>query len=78
MAYIVTFSDPLPGPAGIDIRPRGFDLDGALDHARGLLSQGMRDVAIQDGAGNSIRGDDVIACCRGEKKLTADLRAVPN
>jgi|HubBroStandDraft_4_1064222.scaffolds.fasta_scaffold323429_1 hypothetical protein len=79
MAYIVTHTNPHPGPAGIDIRPGGgFSLDGALAHACRLLSEGLPDVAIQDGAGNSIRGDDLIACCRGEKKLTADLRAVSN
>jgi hypothetical protein len=78
MAYIVTHTNPHPGPAEIDIRPSGFDLDGALAHACQLLSEGLLDVAIQDGAGNSIRGDDLLACCRGEKKLTAELRALSN
>lgn len=78
MAYIVTYT-PHSGPAGIDIgSSRDFNLDGALAHACRLLSQGQPDVAIQDGRGKSIRGADLIACCRGEKKLTADLQAVPN
>jgi hypothetical protein len=79
MAYLVTFTDPHPGPAGIDIGTgKGFDLDGALAHACQLLSQNYLDVAIQDGTGNSIRGEELAACCRGEKKLTADLRAASN
>jgi hypothetical protein len=78
MAYIVTHTNPHPGPAGIDVRPGGFDLDGALAHACELLTQGLSDVAIQDGSGRSIRGADLVACCRGEKKLTADLQAVSN
>jgi hypothetical protein len=79
MAYIVTHTNPHPGPAGIDIgSERGFDLDSALAHACQLLSQGRLDVAIEDGRGKSIRGADLIACCRGEKKLTADLQAVSN
>jgi len=49
MAYIVTHTNPHPGPAGVDVPPGGFDLNSALAHACQLLSQGMLDVAIQDG-----------------------------
>ncbi|MGE5271171.1 MAG: hypothetical protein ACM3JG_16035 [Thiohalocapsa sp.] len=78
MAYTVTFTDPHPGPAGIDIGAgKGFDLDAALAHACHLMSQGYPDVAIQSG-GKSIRGQELAACCRGEKTLTPDLRAVSN
>jgi hypothetical protein len=77
MTYLVTHTNPHPGPAGIDIQPGGgFDLDGALAHACHLLSQGYLDVAIQDGSGKSIRGPDLVACCRGDKKLMSDLQAV--
>ena len=66
--YIVTHGGINRGPAAIDIGPaRGFDLPTALAHACKLLSEGMPDVAIQDGNGRSVRGDDLIACCRGEK-----------
>jgi hypothetical protein len=33
-------------------------------------------VAIHDGNGNQISGDDLIACYLGAMKLTPDLRAV--
>lgn len=67
-----------PAAAAIDT-PRsgnGFSLDAALDHARALLSRGVPNVAIQDGNGRTISGDDLAACCNGEKQLTGDLRAI--
>lgn len=76
MPYTVTHTHPYPGPAGVDIAPGGFDLDSALAHACQLLREGMPDVAIQDGKGNSIKGEQLVACCRGEKRLTPDLQAV--
>lgn len=76
MAYMVTHGGPPPGAAAIDVGAvAGFDLDGALAHACRLLSDGALNVAIQDGAGHSISGDDLLACCKGEKKLTPDLLA---
>ena len=70
LTYLVTHGT---GPAAID---QEFDLNGALAHACRLLSDGMQDVAIQDGSGKNIREDDLIACCQGIKTLTPDLRAV--
>jgi hypothetical protein len=52
------------------------DLKAALLHANKLLSSGHLGVAIQDGEGREIFGYDLAACCRGEKKLTSDLRAI--
>lgn len=72
MAYLVTHGI---GPAAID---GGFDLEGAIVHAYRLMDEGKLDVAIQDGLGNSIRGNELAACYRGEKRLTTDLRAIPN
>lgn len=71
MSYIVTHATI---PAAVDL---GFpDAKSALDHASRLISEGHENVAIQDGNGRYISGDDLIACCNGDKKLTADLRAV--
>ena len=76
MAYLVTHGRG-GGPAAIDIgHPKQFDLNNALLQACRLLSQRLPNVAIQDGNGRSISGDDLVACCKGEKTLTPDLRAV--
>jgi hypothetical protein len=40
------------------------------------VAEGSQDVFIGDGNDNQIGGDELAACCRGEKKLTPDLRAV--
>jgi hypothetical protein len=72
VAYLVTHG---VGPTAID---GDFDLEGAIIHAYRLIDEGKLDVAIQDGFGNSIRGDDLAACYRGEKRMTTDLRAIPN
>jgi hypothetical protein len=75
MTYIVTHGTG-HGPQPIDVgNPQSFDLDSALAHACRLLSEGLPNVAIQDGGGRSISGQDLLACCKGEKKLTADLLA---
>lgn len=75
MRYIVTHrvsSDPVR-PFALD---EVGDLKAALKHAAQLLSEDHLGVAIQDGRGQEIFGYDLAACCRGEKKLTPDLRAV--
>ena len=74
-SYVVTHrvsSDPI-SPFALD---EVGDLEAALAHARGLLLSGQLGVAIQDGEGREIFGYDLAACCRGEKNLTSDLRAV--
>jgi hypothetical protein len=55
-----------------------FDFTRAVVHAYRLLDIGRLDVAIQDGLGNTIRGDELAACQRGEKRMTTHLRAIPN
>jgi hypothetical protein len=61
------------GPIAID---DNLSLEQALSLAGGLTAQGDQDVFIGDGKGNHIGGEELAACCRGEKKLTPDLRAV--
>jgi len=74
MAYIVTHGTV---PAAIDTgRGPGFTLEQALAHACQMLLEGRPNVAVQDGNGRSISGADLVACCKSEKTLTADLRAV--
>jgi hypothetical protein len=47
----------------------------ALEQARYLDQRGMTNISIQDDAGNTIDGDDLLACVKGEKVLSDDLRA---
>lgn len=76
MPYIVTHGGTIggirPGPAGLD---PGLNLEQALHVACTLLAEGKPNVAITDGKGQEISGADLIACCKGEKTLTPDLRA---
>jgi hypothetical protein len=51
-------------------------LEAALEYAGKLISDNYANVAIHDGKGNQLSGDDLIACYLGVMKLTADLRAV--
>lgn len=73
MAYIVTHGTI---PAGVDsgTAPGGFTLKQALAHAYALLVEGRVNVAIQDGKGHSISGDDLVACCMRKKHLAPDLK----
>ena len=81
MLYFVTFggvrADGKPGPIGIDepLSQRPFELVDALAHACRLVGEGKQEVTINDGKGGSISGEDLLACCRDEKILPADLRA---
>ncbi len=61
--------------SGIAAHP-AKNLEAALRLARQFLKERRPDVTIEDGKGHSISGADLAACCRGEKKLTADLRVV--
>jgi hypothetical protein len=61
------------GPIAID---DNLSLEEALSLARDLIAEGSQDVFIGDGNDNQIGGEDLAACCRNEKKLTSDLRAV--
>jgi hypothetical protein len=82
MRYFVTFDEfdakGKPLAAAIDEgSPRSFELGDAIVHAARLLDEKRQNVAIHDDANNSISGDDLAACCRGDKEITADLRAIP-
>jgi hypothetical protein len=72
MRYMVTFGNR---PAAIGAL---VDLQDALADGCDQIARGEMDVAIQDGSGKSIRGAELAACCRGEKTLTPDLRAISN
>jgi len=83
MRYFVTFDEfdvnGRPLAAAIDDgSPRAYELREALAHARWLLDEKKHNVTIHDDARNSISGDDLAACCRGDKQITADLRAISN
>jgi len=82
MHYFVTFDEfdakGKPLAAAIDSGPTGaYELDDAIVHAYRLVDEGKHNVAIRDEEGNSISGDDLIACYNGDKKMTVDLKAVP-
>ncbi len=47
----------------------------ALEQARYMVQRGMTNVSIQDDAGHTIDGYDLLACVTGEKILSDDLRA---
>src|SRR5258706_11095419 len=47
----------------------------ALGEARYMVQRGMTNISIQDDAGRSIDGNDLLACVKGEKVLFDDLRA---
>src|SRR5882672_7370658 len=75
MIYLVTHDETAAIAIDEATAPKGFDLQGALAHARQLLSEGKSNVAIR-GNGHSISGDDLVACCKGDKTLSVDLRAI--
>ena len=74
MSYLVTHA-----AANVPFSPLGIDSDLALKDALALagqlIAEGRQDVTIADGNGRQITGADLAACCRGEKELTADLKA---
>jgi hypothetical protein len=47
----------------------------ALSEARYMFQRGMTNISIQDNAGHTIDGSDLLACVKGEKVLSDDLRA---
>jgi hypothetical protein len=74
MAYFVTF-DARGADAAESGSSKPMELADALAHACRLLDEGKRNVVIKDDR-NSISGDELAACCRGDKEITADLKAV--
>jgi hypothetical protein len=69
MTYVVAYG----AKPTIDEMP---SLEAALERAGQLVSDNYANVAIQDGKGNEISGDGLIACYFGVMKLTPDLRAI--
>ena len=53
-----------------------YGLESALALACRWLSEGRPNVAIGRATGGTISGEELAACCRGQKVLTADLRPV--
>jgi hypothetical protein len=47
----------------------------ALSEARHMVQRGMTNVSIQDNAGHTIDGNDLLACVKGAKVLSDDLQA---
>jgi hypothetical protein len=75
MPYFVTFGEP--GDAVLDPeKGKPFELADAISHAYQLLDDKMADVSIRDDKGNSISGEDLRACWRGDKEITSDLKCV--
>ena len=79
MRYFVTSDESdAGGKARAAAQPQElYEFDDAIAHAYRLVDDGKHNVAIHDEAGNSISGDDLIACYNGEKQPTADLKAAP-
>jgi hypothetical protein len=75
-AYEVTHAaaEVAKGHPGVD---KDLTLKDALDLACRLIVENRQDVTIKDEAGREISGEDLAACCRGGKRLTDDLRAMP-
>ena len=47
----------------------------ALAEARYMVQRGMTNVSMEDNAGHSIDGNDLLACVEGTKVLSNDLQA---
>jgi hypothetical protein len=77
MKYLVTHAvTSVPGSR--DHIDADLTLSEALALAGRLIADGQVDVTIMDMdvAEKEIYGEELAACCRGEKTLTPDLRAV--
>jgi hypothetical protein len=75
MRYYVTFDNS--GMGAIDEgSTKPLELADARNHACRLLDEGKQNVVIRNDANQSISGADLLACCKGEKEITADLQAV--
>jgi hypothetical protein len=76
MPYFVTFDDPSRTGAIDEGLSRSFELADALAHACRLLDENKQNVTIRDDLNNSISGDDLLACCEGDKEITRELKAI--
>ena len=50
-------------------------IEDALKCGRKMIESEMTSVAIKDHLGNTIDGDELLACIKGEKVLSDDLQA---
>jgi hypothetical protein len=73
--YSVTFNESKAELRDPD-KVKRLELADAVTHAFQLIDQDQANVTIHDGNGNSIFGSDLLACWRGEKEITPDLKAV--
>jgi hypothetical protein len=74
MIYLVAHA-PVSDRSPIGIE-EVFDVESALTLACRWLSEGRANVAIGRATGQTVSGEELAACCRGEKMLTADLRVL--
>jgi hypothetical protein len=75
LPYFVTFGEP--GAKVPSSEENGaVALVVAITRAYQLIDDGKIDVAISDDKGHSISGEDLLACWRGDKAITADLKAL--
>jgi hypothetical protein len=75
MPYFVIFDEPLAASIDEGVS-KSFELADAVTHAFQLIDDNRANVTIRDDKGNSISGEDLLACWRGDKKITSDLKAV--
>jgi hypothetical protein len=74
MPYFVTFVEFGAGERPTATRP--WELSDALAHACRLIDEGKRGVALRDNDGHSISGAELIACCKGDREITPDLKSI--
>jgi hypothetical protein len=77
MTYMVSHDTEHAAALDFSSKPKGYDVQEALTHACKLLAEGKPNVAIQDGTGRRISGDDLVACCNGDKAISPDLFRAP-
>lgn len=72
MAYVIT-SDTV-GLAIGPVSEAANDVHDALSKARQMYETGLVNVSIKDEAGHQIADEELVACIRGRKSITDDLR----
>ena len=70
MSYFVSGRDSMA-----TIGKKVATIEDALKCGRNMIESEMTSVTIKDHLGNTIDGDDLLACIIGEKVLSDDLRA---
>ena len=75
MAFVVSAIRPTVALTPDRLVTQHASLAGALNEACTYLASGMIGVLIEDALGNQIGSPELDACCRGEKRLSDDLKA---